>query len=141
MRSRFIAFILFQIIAWSFYFNWEVSSNRKMVTSVKMVQVEDISFRHVDFSSNDEHRYQLILRNDGFYTRINRDRTRENGIWRVNYDIPSLILSSPNGDAHYQIIDNFEDYMQVKLLSTDELARNELNRTESDLLFSSSSLN
>jgi len=141
MRSRFIAFILFQVISWTLYFNWEVSTEQKSFASLKMVRIEDISPRTVRFPSRNENLYRLILRNDGFYTRINADQTRENGLWKVDYDIPSIILASPAGELHYRIIDHTEDWMQVKQITAKEIVKNELNTTEPERLFSASSLN
>jgi hypothetical protein len=141
MRNRFFAFILFQVVAWAVYFNWEISSDTDSISSQKIVLVEDFSAHNVAFHSGNGKRYQLILRDDGIYTRINDDRVVDNGLWKMDFDVPSLILASPNGEFHYQIINNADDWIQIKLINSNKIVHEEVIIPNPDRLFSSSALN
>ena len=142
MRTRFVYFIIFQIIAWTFFFNWEDSSMQETVTSQKLVKVAEVSSRNISNSLSDNHNYQLILRNDGFFTKLNADRVQENGLWKINYDESSIILTSAKGEYHYRILEQFTDKMEVRLVKIDDLTR-KWKEEELDLnqLFTSSSMN
>jgi hypothetical protein len=141
MRSRFIVFILFQFVAWALYFNWEITSETDNSASQKIVQIEDFSPNNVTFRSEDRNLYQLILRDDGIFTRIKSGQIVDNGLWKMDYEVPSIILASPKGEFHYQIIDNSDDRMQIKLINSNEIVNNEVIVPNPDRLFSSSALN
>lgn len=140
MRTKFIYFIIFQLIAWTLYFNWEGSSIQESATAEKLIKIAEISPKNVNNSLSDKNNYKLILRNDGFFTRVNADQTKENGLWKINYEEASLILTSSKGEFHYRILDQINDGMQVRLIQTNELARKE-DQPDQNRLFSSSSLN
>ena len=141
MRTRFISFILFQLVAWTLYFNWDMPAVNKPATAEMLLDVAEISPQNFGNSFAFKNNYQLILRNDGLYTRINQDKTFESGLWKVDYELPALILTSPKGDNHYQIITNYKDRMHVRAINTGtEYARNLTETSELNLLFSSFAL-
>jgi hypothetical protein len=142
MRARFVYFIIFQLVAWTFYFNWEDSSIQESITSQKLVKVAEVSSRNVSYGLSDNLNYELILRNDGFFTRLNAGRVQESGLWKINYEEPSIILTSAKGEYHYRILEQLNDRMEVRLVKYDDLTRKE-KEDELDLsrLFSSSSMN
>lgn len=142
MRTRFVYFIIFQIIAWTFYFNWEDSSIQERKTSQKLVKVAEVSPLNVSNGLSDNRNYQLILRNDGFFTKLNADRVQENGLWKINYDESSIILTSATGEYHYRILEQFTDKMEVRLVKYDDLTRKEkVDELDLNRLFTSSSMN
>ena len=110
------------------------------MTSQKLISVSEISPKNVSFGLPDKNSYQLILRDDGLFTRINADQTLESGLWKINYEEPSIILTLPKGEFHYRIIDDANNSMQLRLIKSNELARKE-GKPDQNLLFSSSSLN
>jgi hypothetical protein len=114
MRTRFFSFIIFQLIAWTIYFKWEIPVVQQSMRAEKSLEIAEISPQNVSNRFAYKNNYRLILRNDGFYTRINQDNTFESGLWKVNYDMPAIILSSPRGDNQYQIITNSNDKMNVR---------------------------
>ncbi|MBS0000210.1 MAG: hypothetical protein KFF73_14610 [Cyclobacteriaceae bacterium] len=142
MRLRFISFIVFQVVAWTLYFNWESPSSQKTAATEKHLEIAEISPRTVNNNFAFENNYKLILRNDGFFIRINQDQTRQSGLWKIDHELPALLLTSPKGDHHYQIITSLNDKMHVREIDTnEEFARNSM--TESDnlnRLFSSTAL-
>lgn len=141
MRTRFISFILFQLVAWILYFNWEIPGEKKSDPAEVLLDVAEISPQNVSNSFAFKNNYQLILRNDGFFTKINQDQTFESGLWKVDYELPALVLTSPRGDNRYQIITNYNDRMHVREINSGtDYARNLTETTELNLLFSSSSL-
>ena len=141
MRTRFISFILFQLIAWILYFNWDMPGVNKTATAEMLLDVAEISPHNVSNSFAFKNNYKLILRNDGFFTRINQDQTFESGLWKVDYEVPALILTSPKGDNHYQIITNYNDRMHVREINTGtDYARSLTETSDLNLLFSSSAL-
>lgn len=115
---------------------------QETVTSQKLVKVAEVSSRNISNSLSDNHNYQLILRNDGFFTKLNADRVQENGLWKINYDESSIILTSAKGEYHYRILEQFTDKMEVRLVKIDDLTR-KWKEEELDLnqLFTSSSMN
>jgi hypothetical protein len=140
MRTRFIYFIVFQIIAWTFYFNWDYSTVQKPEFSQKLIKVAEISPSYVTNEIRKDQNYELILRNDGFFTRLYTDQTQENGLWKINYEGPSIILTSPQGEYHYRILEQENDRILVRLIQSNELARKE-DEMKRNQLFSSTSLN
>lgn len=141
MRTRFISFILFQLIAWILYFNWDMPGVNRPATAEMLLDVAEISPQNVSNSFAFKNNYKLILRNDGFFTRINQDQTFESGLWKVDYELPALILTSPKGDNHYQIITNYKERMHVREINTGtDYARNLTETIDLNLLFSSSAL-
>jgi hypothetical protein len=141
MRTRFFSFIIFQLIAWTIYFKWEIPVVQQSMRAEKSLEIAEISPQNVSNRFAYKNNYRLILRNDGFYTRINQDNTFESGLWKVNYDMPAIILSSPRGDNQYQIITNSNDKMNVrKIISSEEFTRNMDETNDLKRLFSSSSL-
>jgi hypothetical protein len=141
MRTRFFSFIIFQLIAWTIYFKWEMPAVQQPVTAEKLLEIAEISPQNVSNSFSYNNNYRLILRNDGIYTRINQDQTFESGLWKVDYDLPAIILSSPRGDNQYQIITSSNDKMNVrKIITSEEYTRNMAETNDLKRLFSSSSL-
>jgi len=140
MRTRFIYFIIFQIIAWSFYFNWDYNTRNEGQTSRKILRVAEISPSYVSHVIPDSQAYSLVLRNDGFFTRLNADQTWESGLWKIDYKEHAIVLIGPQGEHHYRILDEGNDRIQVSLVGSDELA-GKMDVKDRDLLFSSTSLN
>ena len=107
MKFRITLFFVFQVIAWTAYFNWEsevISPNAEGIAE-KVVQVEEMSTNQFTSIKTQKELYNIILRNDGFFTKINTDKSLETGLWSVNYNIPSLVLKSAMGDQKYRILD------------------------------------
>lgn len=130
MKFRLTLFFVFQIVAWTAYFNWEsgiMDPNTESIAE-KVVQVEEMSANQ--FASIDARKelYKIILRNDGFFTRINTDKSVESGLWSVNHNVPSLVLRSAVGDQKFKILDNSKGILQLELLNTEELLQ--ANNTE-----------
>jgi len=130
MKFRLTLFLVFQVVAWTAYFNWEsevMDPNAEGIAE-KVVQVEEMSANQFASIGARMELYNIILRNDGFFTRINTDKSVENGLWSVNHSIPSLILKSPVGDQNFKILDNSKGVLQLELLNTEELLQ--ANNTE-----------
>ncbi len=141
MRNRIISFLVFQIIAWVLYFNWDSYQVQNDQTSEKILQVVENPLSRLTSHQKKEFMYQLVLRNDGFFTRINPDLTKENGIWCVNYDIPSIILKSSMGEYNYRIIENTSESVQLELINAHEIAKGKTsNKGPATTLISTSSL-
>lgn len=123
MKFRLTLFFVFQVIAWTAYFNWEnqVIDPNEVGIAEKVMQVEEMSANQFASIGAQKELYEIILRNDGFFTKINTDKTSENGLWSVNYNIPSLVLKSASGDLKYRILDNTEGTLQLELLNSEEL--------------------
>lgn len=105
-----------------------------------MFRVAEISPSYVSHAFPDRHAYSLILRNDGFFTRLNADQTRESGLWKVDYTEHAIILIGPWGEHRYRILDEGNDQIQVSLIGSDELA-GKMDVKDRNMLFSSTSLN
>jgi hypothetical protein len=139
MKFRLTLFFVFQIVAWTAYFNWETSTDKVDIAgkTEKVLQVEEMSTSQ--FASLETHKelQELILRNDGFFTRINKDQSVENGIWTVNYEIPSLNLKSPLGNKKYRILDDSDEYLQVELINAHELIQTKNTQETEPKLYSS----
>ena len=123
MKFRITLFFVFQVIAWTVYFNWEsdvISADARGIAE-KVVQVEEMSANQFASIKTQKELYKIILRNDGFFTKINTDKSLETGLWSVNYNIPSLVLKSALGDQEYRILDNTKGVIQIELLNSEEL--------------------
>lgn len=144
MRSRILFFMFFQIVAWWLYFHWDRNFVEPAVSkSQKILQVVEVASTTPMQIRNGEEIYKLVLRNDGFFTKINLDRSIENGLWLLNYDIPSIILKSPVAEYKYRIIDDSDETLQLELINTHEIQNIQKSRQkDSDegkhTLFSSS---
>jgi len=130
MKFRLTLFVVFQIIAWTAYFNMDtgVLDPNNQSFAEKVVQVEEMSANQFASIETRKELYKIILRNDGFFTRINKDNSVETGLWSVNRDIPSLVLRSPVKSQKFKILDNSENVLQLELLNTDDLLQ--VNNTE-----------
>jgi len=139
MKFRLTLFFVFQVVAWTTYFNVETTSTDQDIAgkTEKVLQVKDMSAsQHVSFGKHSEF-YKLILRDDGFFTKINTDKSVENGLWVVNYEIPSLILKSPEGNMKYRILDESCETIQVELMNNQELIQtSDVQETERKLFSS-----
>ena len=122
MKSRLLLFLVFQFFVWGFYFNWEKKDQIKASITLHEVKVveQDIGDLAV-YGSLIHQDYRLILRNDGFFTRINPNQSTESGIWRINYDIPSIILKSPTKEYKYRILDENDDVIRITLMNSYEI--------------------
>ena len=141
MRIRFISFIVFQVLAWTLYFSWEMPGLVEKDAKQKFLNVAEVSPKQVSIQADRENIYGLLLRNDGFYTRYNHDQTLENGLWKINYELPAIILITPRGEHQYHILSNSENRMLVREVTSErEFARNQEENNGISRLFSSSSL-
>jgi len=123
MKFRITLFFVFQVIAWTAYFNWEsdvISPDAEGIAE-KVVQVEEMSANQFASIKTRKELYKIILRNDGFFTKINTDKSLETGLWYVNYNIPSLVLKTALDNQEYRILDNTEGVIQIELLNSEEL--------------------
>jgi hypothetical protein len=139
MKFRITLFIVFQVIAWTAYFNWEsevISPNAEGIAE-KVVQVEEMSTSQFTSIKTQLELYNIILRNDGFFTKINTDKSLETGLWSVNYNMPSLVLKSAVGDQKYRILDNSKGVVQLELLNSEELLQASNTEIKERTLFSS----
>ncbi len=132
MKFRLTLFLVFQIVAWTAYFNMDTGVLDPNIEGFaeKVVQVEEMSVNQFTSIEARKELYKIILRNDGFFTRINTDNSVETGLWSVNHDIPSLVLRSPVRSQNFKILDNSENVLQLELLNTDELLQ--ANNTEKE---------
>ncbi len=143
MKVRIVLFLIFQFFAWGLYLYWGEDQGHNMPErSEKVLEVFEIPSAILTRTVVEERKFKLILRDDGIFTKINADRSTENGMWAVNYDIPSLILKSPGGDYKYRILNEQDEKFQIELINAHELARARNEKEESNRrLFSSSSIN
>lgn len=132
-------FIVFQIVAWTIYFNRaSVPDNRVFSeNSEKVIQVEEMVAGQFAALDAPKSFFKLILRNDGFFTRINYDQSVENGIWSVDYNIPTLLLKSPQGNREYHILDQSNELLQVELMGTDIYVKTDNPEQKEPRLYSS----
>ena len=139
MRLRITIFILFQVLAWTIYFNWESAPDDKVFSAryEKSIQVEEKVTGQFASASAPGSLFRLILRNDGFFTRINFDQSVENGIWSVDHKIPTLILKSAHGNRQYHIIDQSPELLQVELMGSEKYVKAENPAQNETLLYSS----
>ena len=130
MKFRLTLFFVFQVVAWTAYFNWEseVLNPETEGIAEKVVQVEEMSANQFASIKIRKDLYKIILRNDGFFTKVNTDKSMETGLWSVNYKVPSLVLKSAAGDQKYKILDNSKGVLQLELLNSEELLQ--ANNTE-----------
>ena len=136
MKFRLTLFFVFQVVAWTTYFNWEATSSDQDIAgkTEKVLQVKEMSAGQFVSFGNQKELYKLILRDDGFFTKINTDQSVENGLWSVNHEIPSLILKSPNGNMKYRILNESSESIQVELMNQHELIQtNNVQETERKL--------
>jgi len=139
MKFRLTLFLVFQIVAWTAYFNMdtEVLDPNLEGFAEKVMQVEEMSANQFASIEARKELYKIILRNDGFFTRINNDESVENGLWSVNRDVPSLVLRSPVGSQKFKILDNSGNVLQLELLKTDELLQASNTEVKERTLYSS----
>jgi hypothetical protein len=139
MKFRLTLFFVFQVVAWTTYFNWETTSSDQDIagTTEKVLQVKEMSAGQFVSFENHQAFYKLILRDDGFFTKINTDQSLENGLWAVNHEIPSLILKSPKGDMKYRILDKSGESIQVELMNNLEFIQTSNVQETERKLFSS----
>jgi len=139
MKFRLTLFFVFQVVAWTTYFNWETFSSGQDISGKieKVLQVKEMSAGQFVSFGNQKELYKLILRNDGFYTLINTDQSVENGLWVVNHEVPSLILKSPKGNLKYRILDESSESIQVELMNNLEFIQTSNVQETERKLFSS----
>ena len=140
MKIRLTLFFIFQFAAWTIYFNWGTNLDGRHIAAKteRVLQIEEISSSKFASLDTRKQLYQLILRNDGFFTRIYGDRMVENGLWTVNHEIPSLFLMSPSGNRKYHIISDSRESIQVELMNPNELIQTRNTSVEEEpKLFSS----
>ena len=139
MKIRLIIFFVFQLVAWNVYFNWGTSIEKQNFAAMaeRVLRIEEMTVSQ--FASLNTHKqlYKLILRNDGFFTRINDDESVENGLWTVNHEIPSLVLMSASGNQKYRILGDSRDLVQVELMNPNELIQTKTMEEKEPKLFSS----
>lgn len=139
MKFRLTLFFIFQVIAWTAYFNWGGQGTNPDADGIaeKVVQVEEMSANQFASLGIRKELYKIILRNDGFFTKINDDQTLESGLWSVNYTIPSLVLKSAIGDQKYRILDNSKDFLQLELMNSEEFLQASNTKIKEQTLYSS----
>ena len=139
MKFRLTLFFVFQVVAWTAYFNWETEVINPDTEGIaeKVVQVEEMSVNQFTSISARKELYRIILRNDGFFTKVNDDKSLETGLWSVNYKIPSLVLKSAVGDQKYKILDNSKGVLQLELLNSEELLQASNTEIKERTLYSS----
>lgn len=139
MKFRLTLFFVFQVVAWTAYFNWEsrVLDPDAEGIAEKVLQVEEMSANQFASIGARKELYKIILRNDGFFTKVNTDKSLENGLWDVNYNIPSLVLKSAVGDQKYKILDNSNGILQLELLNSEELLQASNTEIKERTLYSS----
>ena len=139
MKFRLTVFIVFQIVAWTAYFNMDTGVLDPNIEGFaeKIIQVEEMTTNQ--FASIETHKelYKIILRNDGFFTRVNTDKSVETGLWSVDRNIPSLVLRSPGGSQKFKILDNSGNVIQLELLKSDELLQANSREIKERTLYSS----
>jgi hypothetical protein len=139
MKFRFTVFIVFQVFAWTTYFNWEPGTpdqdtDRKAEKIVEILEMSSSQF--ASYGSENE-LFRIILRNDGFYTKINNNKSVENGLWIVDYNIPSLVLKMPTGNQKYKILEDSPGRLQVELINAQKLIQVNKEDEKEPKLFSS----
>jgi hypothetical protein len=139
MVFRLTLFFVFQVVAWTTYFNWESSSSDQEIAAAteKVLQVKEMSTGQFVSVGNQEELYKLILRDDGIFTKVNKDQSHENGLWTVNYEVPSLVLKSPRGNFKYHILGETGSSIQVKLMNQHEFIQTNSVQKGETKLFSS----
>jgi len=139
MKFRLTIFFIFQVVAWTVYFNWETSMDGQNITvrTEKVLQVEEMSASQFASLNTRKALYKIILRNDGFFTKINADQSVENGLWALDHAIPSLVLRSPAGNQKYRIIEDSPEFIQVELMNPHDLIQTKNIEEEEPTLFSS----
>ncbi len=140
MISRIFIFIMFQLVAWWLYFDWNKETVDTTTMNQRVMQVHEVS--NVSYANNSvsSGHYQLILRNDGVFTKMNNGRMKESGLWTINYDIPSIVLTSPVASYKYRILENEGNNLELELINAHEILemKNKSLRDENKALFSSS---
>ena len=118
MNLRITFFILFQIVAWSFYLNTESNPSEIEMLSKSQKTIEILEQPNSNFASigDTNSPYKLVLRNDGFFTKINSDQTILNGLWDIDYNIPTIILKLPQGNFEYKILANSNESVRLELI-------------------------
>ena len=139
MKFRITLFIVFQILAWTAYFNWDSNNLNTSDENIaeRVLQVEEMSVNKLASMEVRKELYNLVLRNDGFFTKINSDQSVENGLWIVNRSVPSLVLRSPKGDKKYRIIEDSKGFIQLELLNTSDLIQTAKSENTERTLYSS----
>lgn len=118
MRLRILVFLAFQVVAWTIYFN----SGKKSETGLqRTLQVQEIKGDESNARINEIDSYELVLRNDGLFTKVMDDQVVESGLWSVNYDIPSLILKSPSKEYKFKIVKYNGADLEIMLINQHEL--------------------
>ena len=118
MRLRILTFLVFQVVAWTIYFN----SGKKNDTGLqRTLQVKEIKGEASNIRINDIDSYKLVLRNDGLFTKVLNDQVVESGLWSVNYDIPSLILKSPSKEYKFKIVKYNGADLEIMLINQHEV--------------------
>ena len=136
MRLRILFFLVFQVVAWTIYFN---SGKTKDTGLQRTLQVKEIKGDDNSIRFNEIDSYKLVLRNDGLFTKVMNDHVVESGLWSVNYDIPSLILKSPSKEYKFKIVKYNGADLEIMLINQHEIenvAENG-NKKAMDKLFSS----
>ena len=136
MRLRILFFLVFQVVAWTIYFN---SGKTKDTGLQRTLQVKEIKGDDSNVRFNEIDSYKLVLRNDGLFTKVMNDHVVESGLWSVNYDIPSLILKSPSKEYKFKIVKYNGADLEIMLINQHEIenvAENG-NKKAMDKLFSS----
>ena len=136
MRLRIFAFLVLQVVAWTIYFNSGKDNNTGMF---RALQVKEIKGEEVDARINGIDSYELVLRNDGLFTKISNNQVVESGLWSVNYDIPSLILKSPSKEYKFKIVKYNGADLEIMLINQHEIESmaERGNKKSMDKLFSS----
>ncbi len=131
MNLRITFFIVFQIIAWSIYLNSESDPSSPEMFSKSQMIVNILEQPNSQFASINEtnNLYKLVLRNDGFFTKINSDQSELNGLWDIDYDIPTIILKLPQGDFEYKILAESNESIELELINGLEVIQAMNNNT------------
>ena len=126
MRSRILVFIVFQVVAWTLYFNWEGPANSRnelVSTSEKSWNVVEIQDNGGD-GNHEIEMAKLILRYDGLFTKVNSNESVEKGVWIIDHSEPAIILKSPSKIYKYKIVNYSDDGMMMELMNQPEFTRN-----------------
>ena len=125
MKKNIIAFIIFQFVAWTLYFNWEGPENLQneiVSTAEKSWDVIEIQNDNKDISEEIE-MAKLILRYDGLFTKVNSNESVEKGVWIIDHTEQAIILKSPSRIYKYKIVNYSEEGMMMELLNQPEFTR------------------
>ena len=125
MRLRIMTFIIFQLVAWTFYFNWEAptnSQNEIVSTSEKSWDVVEIQNEEGPEGKEIE-MARLILRYDGLFTKINNNESVEKGVWIIDHAEPAIILKSPSKIYKYKIVNYSDEGLMMELMNQPEFTR------------------